>query len=245
MYLAGGMVSLVLKNPAKAAGLRTRFMQRDDTYSQVFSDSIPLQTWVSIIEILKRVDEGLEIIRTNEERFLWKWRSLVALIVVGRLFKTFVFTSKQLIQLDFDRIDPNSIKEVWLLIQSQRRDKPKAKDYKSPSLVERCTQIASDTYDIALPQVVGQRTIHDNFSSKSLPEDFLNAVDAILPEQPWKPGVHNEIASQLDCRPFKVSQAICQLVDSGRRYRQKDGVVYGSNGEILMVDNNREEIPPI
>jgi hypothetical protein len=245
MYLASGMVCLILKNPTKAASLRSRFMQRDDTYSQVFSDSIPLQAWVSIVEILKRVDEGLEIIRPHEERFLGKWRSLVSLIVVSRLFGTFMFTANQLIQLDFDRITHESIKEVWLLIQSQRIEKPKAKDYKSPSLVNRYIQTATDSYNISLPQVVGKHTIHDNFSTKPLPEDFLNVVDAILPEQPWSPGIHSEIASQIGCQPFKVSQAISQLVDRGRRYRQKDGVVYGSNGEVLMVDTSRNEILPI
>lgn len=240
MYLASGMVALLIKNPAKAAGLRARFMQHDDTYSQVFSDSIPLQTWVSIVEILKRIDEGLERVHSNEERFLSRWRSLVALIVVSRLFQTFMFTAQQLIQLDVGQITLDSIKEVWLLIQTQRNNKPKPKDYKSILLVDRCIQAATDTYGIALPQVVGRHTINDNYSSTALLEEFLNAVDAILPEQPWKPGVHAEVASSLGCKPFKVMQAINQLIDRGRRYRQKDGVVYGTNGEILMVDSSRE-----
>lgn len=239
MYLAGGMVTLVIKNPAKAAGLRARFMQRDDTYSKVFSDSIPLQAWVSIVEILKHIDEGLEKVRANEERFLWKWRSLVTLIVVARFFQTFMFTTQQLIQLEVQQISPESIKDVWLLIQSQRDEKPQPKDYKSPKLVKRCIQVATDTYGIALPQVIGKQTIDDNFSSKLLSEDFLNAVDAILSEQPWKPGVHAEVASLLGCKPFKVSQAITQLVESGRRYRQKDGVVYDTDGQVLMVDPTR------
>lgn len=239
MYLASGMVTLIVKNPAKAAGLRARFMQRDDTYSQVFSDSIPLQTWVSIVEILKHIDEELEKVRANEERFLWKWRSLVTMIVVARHFQTFMFTSQQLTQLDVQQLTPDLVKDAWSLIQSQRSTKPKPKDYKSPSLVKHCIQAATDIYGIALPQVVGKRTIHDNFLSKPLPIDFLNAVDALLPEQPWKPGINAEIAAQLGYQPFKVSQAITQLVDCGRRYHQRDGVVYGADGEILMVDSSR------
>ncbi|MBD1900841.1 AIPR family protein [Trichocoleus sp. DQ-A3] len=242
MYLASGMVALLMKNPAKAARLRARFMRSDETYVQVFSDSIPLQAWVSIVEVIKRTEEGLERVRPDEERFLAKWRSLVALVSVSRIFQTFTFTSQNLIQLDVKALIPELIEETWALIQSQRSEKPKSKDFRSPELVRKCCQTAASTYGIALPQVVGRRTIDDNLppKGKTLPEEFLKAVDAVLPEQPWKPGVHAEIATHLGCKPYKVSQAIRQLVDSGRRYHQKDGVVYDADGKVLMVDSSRE-----
>jgi hypothetical protein len=242
MYLASGMVALIMKNPAQAARLRARFMRSDETYSQIFSPSIPLQTWVFIVEILKRTEDGLERVRPDEERFLAKWRSLVALVAVARIFQTFAFTAQDLMQLEVEKLAPELIEEVWVLIRSQRSEKPKSKDFRSPELVKKCCRVAGDTYGIALPQVLGKHSIDDSppLNTKSLSKDFLDTVDAILPEQPWKPGVHADIATQLGCKPYKVIQAITQLIRCGRRYQQRDGVVYDANGKVLMVDSNRE-----
>lgn len=61
----------------------------------------------------------------------------------------------------------------------------------------------------------------------------------MLPSQPWKVGIHIEIASKLDCKPNEVSKAIQQLVTEGKRNVQRDGVVYDSKGRILAVDPER------
>ena len=55
----------------------------------------------------------------------------------------------------------------------------------------------------------------------------------------WKQGVHLDLASKLNCKAKQVTKAIDQLIANGRRYQQKDGVVYDSNGAVLAIDRAR------
>ena len=72
-----------------------------------------------------------------------------------------------------------------------------------------------------------------------LSEALVLRVNDLLPAQPWKPGVHRAVASQLGCSPRLVSAAIEELVRSGMRQQHKDGVVYDSSGQIVAVDEER------
>ena len=78
-------------------------------------------------------------------------------------------------------------------------------------------------------------------SEEKLPitPEFAEAVNKALPKQPWKQGIHREVASQLDCHPQMVTAAIQKLIADGRRYQQHNGVVFDSNGQVLMVDQER------
>jgi hypothetical protein len=79
-------------------------------------------------------------------------------------------------------------------------------------------------------------------------EEVLNKVDAVLPEQPWKPGIHIRIAEQPGFKPSLVSAAITELIGRGRRLRQTDGIVYDATGKVVAVDTERVksgEPPPL
>jgi hypothetical protein len=72
-------------------------MRTQEGYSSVFSESVPLQTWVTVTEVLKRVEDGLSQIRPTQvgegKQFLAKWRNLVALLTVARLLGRFPMES--------------------------------------------------------------------------------------------------------------------------------------------------------
>ena len=51
--------------------------------------------------------------------------------------------------------------------------------------------------------------------------------------------IHKVIASQLEEPPSKVSQAISKLVNEGLCYKQKDGIVYDTDGNIIAKDESR------
>ena len=76
-------------------------------------------------------------------------------------------------------------------------------------------------------------------SKRHLIPELRDAIDQALPEQPWKPGVHLAVSKELKVHPDLVNIAIQQLVQIGRRHRQKDGVVYDTSGKILTVDRER------
>ncbi len=60
LYIASGYVSLVLKAPATASKLKSRFMRLDKSYQTVFSETVPLGVWPVIGHILKKTDAVLE-----------------------------------------------------------------------------------------------------------------------------------------------------------------------------------------
>ncbi len=76
--------------------------------------------------------------------------------------------------------------------------------------------------------------------SASLPaEDFIRAVDQLLPQQPWKIGVHISIATQLCSTRSQVRAAIAELIRRGSRLRQRDGIVFDRSGKVVAVDQER------
>jgi AIPR protein len=248
LYLAGGYVSLVMKNPVAAARLRFRVMRTTEAYYRVFSESVPLQIWVTVTEVLKRVEDGLSQVRPTQgsrgERFLAQWRNLVALLTVAGLFGRFSYGITDLVGLDVGSITPALAIEMWRLVESVQRMPAKEPGFQSASFVQKCCRVAATRYGIADPKVVGRGRPASAESrpkqAKPAPSEALVLqVNDLLPAQPWKPGVHRAVASQLGCSPRLVSAAIDELVRSGMRQQQKDGIVYDSSGQIVAVDEER------
>lgn len=63
-------------------------------------------------------------------------------------------------------------------------------------------------------------------SPRHLDPEFIEQVDRLLPKQPWTKGVHKMIAAALGSSNLKVSNAINELVRTGRYLPQIDGTVY-------------------
>jgi hypothetical protein len=69
--------------------------------------------------------------------------------------------------------------------------------------------------------------------------NFTLKVHELLPEQPWKPGVHRQISKELKCTHNEYFTAVQMLIDEGLRNVQRDGVVYDSDGNIITFDPER------
>ena len=78
-----------------------------------------------------------------------------------------------------------------------------------------------------------------SYKNIDLEDDYIDLVNSLLSKQPWKPGIHNEIASKTKSPKEKVYRAIQILVKNGKRYNQKDGIIYDSKGNILEIDHER------
>lgn len=148
LYIASGFVSLVLKSPSAASKLRSRFMRTEDSYNQVFSESIPLNTWPCIAKILKKTDSILETVRPvgtgANERFLKNWRQITSFLTTARIYKHFEFRADDLANLDIKDFTNDLLISSWDFINnfSGGRNVIKYRRKSKPLVIEICQEAA-------------------------------------------------------------------------------------------------------
>jgi hypothetical protein len=252
VYLASAAVALVLKNPSVATRIRARFMRDQESYDTVFSSEFPIEVWPVLVDIYKYIDDGLANTlqkHSRRELFVTTWRPLVALIVVARRLKTFAYGPKELTEvIGKSEITNIEVAEAWEIIKlvNKGEDRADKKRFK-PALAKLCCNEAAKQFGISGEEEVGKRKIpraeyYDRLPLMQQPAEFVAKVEALLPVQPWKPGLHIKIAKDLGCAQSMVSAAIQQLIRDGKRYVQTDGIVYDSSGVVIAVDPERVPI---
>ncbi len=238
LYIASGFVALLLKNPATAAVLKTRFMRNEVSYSQVFSDKVPISVWPKIVEVMKIIESGFTEIPQEPfnpgERFLAKWRGLVSLMCVARVTGKFTYSPLEFSNFDTSTILMDYIQEAWGLIRNERRS---YRGYPQPNvdLVTKICREYAKLHGIIDDEAVCRRSLSYSGPTKNkIPSpEFVKSVDALLPKQPWQKDIQQEIATKLECKRKKVNLAISALVEQGRRFKQVEGVLYDLNGRIV------------
>jgi hypothetical protein len=212
-------------------------MRNQQSYEAVFSSGFPIGVWPALVNIYKQVEAGLVLVspRKRGERFISNWRGLVAFIVASRRLETFDYSTDQLVELGSTGIGHDEIQQSWDVI----RHVIKGDDYTVKirhSLFRACCEEAARRYDIAGVDKLERldKSVPSPTDLKPLPADFVQSVDAELPSQPWKPGIHHEIAAKLHRRPSEVNKAIQQLIAERKRSPQKDGVVYDFDGKTVI-----------
>jgi hypothetical protein len=248
LYIAAGYIALVMKNPSVAARLKSRFMRTQEGYESVFSPEAPIGVWVAITEILKKVESILTEARPGRasegERFLSSWRNLVSFLVVAKLIGTFAISAERLIRLDVETISKELVLEIWQIINTERRNPSKQFEFRNPTFIAACCQVLVNTYGVTSIEAIGRQrpknTSQHEEKAMQLSPEFLAEVNSRLPEQPWKPGVHLKLMSQLGCTKREVAAAINDLIERGIRYEQKGGIVYDASGKVIAVDASRQ-----
>jgi hypothetical protein len=248
LSLAAGFVNLILKSPSKATNLKSRFMRSDVSYEMVFSDKTLLSVWPKIAFILKYTDQVLEEIR-GTERFLKRWRQIVSLISIARIFNTFDFNEKDLSQLDTNKYTKELIISTWEFFVSFRPQSMDSNDWKKRSLLVDFCKEASTRFSInGLERVnISNKfqergpTVWESVNTNKIlvTMDFALKVHNLLPPQPWKPGAQNSVIKELKCSTIEYRQAVILLIKEGLRSNQKDGVVYDQNGKVIGFDSER------
>ena len=246
LYLAAGYVNLILKSPFKAANLRSRFMRSDESYNTVFSAKTPINAWPKIAISLKRTDEALEEIRptgtTVNERFLKKWRQITCFIAVSKIFGKYDFSAEEMAHFDESKMTRDDIKTIWAFIFSYDPKALGGNSWKKKSFIVNLCSAASDYYGITgIQRLEKNNKFLDNDIRKAtkVDMDFALRVNEQLPSQPWKLGVHKEVVKTLRCTNIQYFSAVEMLIEEGIRNRQKDGVVYDSEGNVLCFDPER------
>jgi AIPR protein len=242
LYLTSAVIALIFKNPAKARRLKSKFLRDQRSYESIFSSTLPIGLWPILANIYKQVDTGLEAVspRKRGQRFMSNWRPLVALLLVAKRLKTFAYSNEQLLGLADVEFPPEEIAEVLEFCRPTVKSQEEWMKKVRPHFLNASCKAAAERYGIEKPEVVGKRDIPQELQSVAeapdlelLDDGFVRAVDAHLPDQPWQPGAHHEVAKKLRCKPAEVSKAIQQLIAQKKRYAQRDGVLYDFNGEIL------------
>lgn len=243
LYIASGYVNLVLKTPSSAATLKSRFMRSNESYSHVFAETTPLKVWPVIARILKKTDAFLDSVRPvgtgANERFLKNWRQITSFLTVARVFGRFTFSAGDLASLDVNILTDPLLESTWEFVKAHAGSHLNWKPRKSKGFVIDVCRAASTDYSLSGVEAVEKAGSTATKPVPPLPSDFVERVQAALPQQPWKPGVHREVAKQLGCGSDAVYAAIQALIANGKRYQQKDGVVYASDGTVLARDGSR------
>lgn len=264
VYMATGVVALVLRNPQRAYKLKPRFMRSEDAYNSVFSDSIPIEIWPIIGHLLKKVDKiinearsryGLNKPNHNGEPFINRFRPVIAFCYVAKVFKSFNFDVNDLLTLDIQSVlDDDLIKIVRIIMIESVDDGFRIRGLRGGSQIKSgCARIAEvfEINDLEKWFQYGRKELTNssrkmkkdkikikNFKSQITPA-FLQRVNELLPEQPWKPGIDKLIIEKLQCKRGEYFAATSLLIEKGLRFEQKDGVLYDKNGNIVSYDKER------
>jgi hypothetical protein len=231
-------------------------MRNQESYESVFSPDLPLGVWPVLAAVYKYVDRGLVQLRSTQkrrDRFLSNWRPLVSLLLVARALGKFSYSIQELAALDVNCFGDDGVFRMWDVIRDVQAAWDLKLDNKRPQNLKQrfftaCCEELARRYQLVGLEQVGKRFIATPLSSggeqstkERLPitSDFEEAVNAALPKQPWKQGIHHKVASKLDCHPQMVTAAIQKLIADGRRYQQHNGVVFDRNGQVVMVDEER------
>lgn len=239
MYVAAGYVAIIMKQPARAARLKSRFMRNQERYEQVFSESAPIEMWPRLVLVLKAAER--EMLGAREgwgERALRSWRGLIALLYVSKIIGRFSFSASEFCKkIDLDKID-NGLMDVCFRFVEQRRLSSLRQEPSAAFCKDVCKEFG------ALHSLPGIEALKHDESSWSFREaqrndtsrlshEFVDQVDTLLPTQPWFKNIHLEVAAKLEVSGYRVQRAITQLVDSGRRKKQVNGILYDGPGSPI------------
>lgn len=248
LYVAAGYIALVLKMPERAASLRSKFMRSDASYEAVFSSKVPLEVWPKISHILKLIDAELEMLRPrgkSTDKFLKGWRYMIALLLVSKSFGKFTFSATELVKFDTSNISATSVREIWDELNQTVPWERIGSAWTNPkNVVAECKKFAASR-GVSGIEMLLTRSHHlfenspPSAASSPITDSFLDKLKAIIPPQPWKPGLHRKISRELGCEVSTYFSAVERLIEDGIFYRQKDGVLYDVDGNVVSFDPER------
>lgn len=249
LELAKSFLSAVLWNPAEAARLKNKFMRNPISYNAVFNSEFPIDKWSVLAATW--LASG-RVFRKNFFKQLGdishRWKPLVAYCAVAMMTGKFNYSIKDIKKLSVDDVSEDQIKQIWEYIaplvgkfKATSRNKlnnPKAAYRTVLGEIALKTKLkgveSANRRKLARIATLPSRDVE-------LTEELIAQIQTLLPPQPWKPGMHRELCSELGVRPTCIYDAVDVLIERGIVHEQKDGIVYDENGKVLMVDPTRCE----
>ncbi|MCI0552171.1 MAG: hypothetical protein L0287_14565 [Anaerolineae bacterium] len=221
-------------------------MRSTVSYNKVFSQEAPINVWPKIVKLHKSTDDALDKLRPNEghttERFLRNWRHITCFLTVSRLMGKFDFSITELIGFDVNTLTNNELANTWNLIRSYKHGSYKNNGWRKKEFILGLCESFSQEFNIGNFQIIEKSKDLPEYRGKkvvSVDKDFALKVHSLLPPQPWKPGLHREISKKLKCTTQEYFIAVQILIADGLWNRQKDGVVYDVDGNVIDFDPER------
>jgi len=246
LYAAAGYVALVLKTPHQAASLRSRFMRSEEMYDAVFSSHTALSVWPSIVRMLKHVDSHLTLLRPQareSDRFLKGWRYIVTFLAVSKLLRKFTYSTEELTAVEPMLITQQLVESIWRELDGGASGAKPMRKWTSRSSVMGACESFAETHGITgLRALLSKHELTLNIEGLrevTVSSDFVESVKAALPPQPWKPGIRQLVCSQLHCSSAEFSVAVDRLIQDGSFLRQKHGVLFDFDGNVVGYDSER------
>ena len=247
LSLASGYVSLIYKNPYRAASLKQKFMRDNKKYEKIFSEKSDLRVWVSIATLIKGIDDLLIQLKPqlnigkNTVRFLKNYRQIILFITLSRLMGTFAFTEKDLIEFNTDLLTEDEVKKT--LSDLQEIDDKCFSNKISRAFYATCCINTSKKYGVIALQAIRKKNQElwsgaMFLSSYNLSEELVENVFHELPPQPWPTNIHQQIAKKLGVTGIIVSNAISYLIYTERVNAQVYGYVFDPEGEIVSESDH-------
>lgn len=249
LVLATGSVALLLKNPVRASKLRQKNLRSPDAYSTAYSEHFPLNAWPSIACLIRAAENC--IIRSHHAKGLSRgkhlaaWRGPLAFVTAAKITGTFSFSHHDVAAIDQSHVGAGLLDECWALIRQSIG--PLGSSKVTEAQISKIAAACHTQWQITGDPHMGKRSLPTPKPekpsymkpSRTEAESFIDAVNDLLPAQPWKPGTHVKVAETLAVRPDRVSNAIQILIRRGKWMRQRDGVVFDQDGGIVAIDESR------
>ncbi|MFB3894683.1 MAG: AIPR family protein [bacterium] len=130
-YLASCIMALVLKNPARAAKMKTKFMRIDKEYNLLFDTHMDIRIYLAVLNIVKHMEHSLvtkRIAWSQSKKFATDYRCLFAFIWVSIVSGTPDYFRDVLIGISHKTITNAELDRIWTIInieQSKGNFKPK------------------------------------------------------------------------------------------------------------------------
>ena len=249
LSLAVAVTAILKRSPNVAGSLRSKFMRNQASYESVFNNAIPITIWPKLAEFIKWTEIGMgrsvPIMRSSRSRALRTWRGAVALCSVAEINKKFMLTYDELLATDLQEVSSDRADIIFTELQqlavSGRDERAKMKS--KLSLVDWACIKFGEAHGIADTATIGRWRLSgsDDSTSHGVSPELIDAVDAVLPSQPWPAKIRNQVAAILGVSRGEVFRAMEALQESGRRHRQKGAVVVDQNDVIIEIDQTRND----
>lgn len=242
LYLGAGYVALGLRNPVNAQSFGNGAIRNQSAYRTVFLHGEELQIWVVIAHILKFTDDSLQRFwrqRGSIGNFVQRWRYVAAFMYTVRSFGNLDYSSADLSNLEIESMDEAVMLDTIDMLVDARAKWRRQKRWDQAEFKKMLTLMA-DRWDLRGLDLwrPGSWSTDEDAQPTLYDEGVAMRVNQRLPEQPWRRGVHREVARELGYSATETSRAIQLLIERGVRYEQNKGVMYDSDGFVVGVDRD-------
>lgn len=202
-------------------------------------------------------------LNASGHRTIGNWRGAVALCALAKVFGTFRFDLRAILDFDFNKLTPELVEKTFSSLRALRTSvygnqndggRRRLGNFDLVCQMFGKEEGISDENAIggwSLPtgnpafkpdKVVATIDQNSGYMQRiTVSEAEMELVAQALPQQPWPPGIQQRICESVGLDKKVVRLAVKQLIASGTFLNQYTGVVVDANDNIVAVDPLRAD----